>query len=74
MYYIVRRNAFGDYVFWNSRFKNFRYTGGSAYASLDSAKKAFVSIVETYNIDASDVEIVSTETILNSYNQVKSLV
>lgn len=73
MYYIVKKNAFGEYIFWNARVKNFRYNGGSAYASLDGAKKAFSAIVETYNIDASGVEIVSTETILNSYNQVMSL-
>ena len=73
MYYIVKKNVYGDYLFWNSRHKNFRYSGGSAYASLNGAKTAFSAIISTYGIDPSGVEIASQETILNSYNQVTTL-
>ena len=73
MWYIAKKNQYGDYLFWNAHHKNFRYSGGSGYASLDGVKKAFSAIIQTYKIDPAGVEIVSTETILNSYNQVLSL-
>lgn len=72
MHYLVRRNSYGDLLFWSSRHKGFRYDGGSGYASLDSAKKAFSAIMETYNVSAENVEIMSHESILNFYNKVTS--
>ena len=74
IYYIVKRNSYGDYLFWNHRRKNFNYSsaGGSGYASLNSAKTAFSAIINTYGIDPVGIEIASTETILNSYNRVTS--
>jgi hypothetical protein len=72
MWYIVRRNQYNDYLFWNAHHKNFRYAGGSAYASFNGAKAAFRAILQTYGIDPVGIEIASTETILNSYNRVTS--
>lgn len=67
MHYIVKKNANGDYLFWNAKHKNFRYSGGSAYASLDGAKKAFSIIVQNHNLNAAEIEVASAETIINSY-------
>ena len=72
-YYITRKNAYGDYLFWNAHHKNFRYSGGSGYASLNGAKTALRAIIETYNISPVGVEIASAETILNAYNKVTSI-
>lgn len=72
MWYIVKKNPYGDYLFWHSRYKNFQYSGGSSYASFNGAKAAFRAIMETYGIDPVGIEIASTETILNSYNRVTS--
>jgi hypothetical protein len=68
MFYITRKNSWGEYLFWNAHHKNFKYSGGSGYASLNSAKTALSSIIHTYKISPVGVEIASTETILNSYN------
>ena len=73
MYYIAKKNSYGDYLFWHAHHKNFRYSGGSSYASLDSAKKAFSAIISTYNISPVGVEVVSHETVLNNYSKVTSL-
>lgn len=73
MHYLVKRNPYGDLLFWSSRHKGFRYDGGSGYASLESAKKAFSIIIDTYQIQPDLVEIMSTESILNHYNTVTSL-
>jgi hypothetical protein len=73
MWYIVKRNAFGDYLFWHAHHKNFRYSGGSSYASLDGAKKAFSAIISTYNISPVGVEVVSHEAVLNNYNKVTGI-
>lgn len=73
MHYLVRRNAYGDLLFWNSRAKGFRYDGGSSYASLDSAKMAFRAIIEKYKVQSDSIEIMSHESILNHYNTVTSL-
>lgn len=74
MYYITKKNIYGDYLFWSSHAKNFRYSGGSGYASLNSAKQAFSAIIRTYGIDPAGVEIASRETILNDFNRVTSCV
>jgi hypothetical protein len=73
MWYICKKNAYGDYLFWSSRRKNFNYSSGSSYASLDSAKRAFSAIISTYNISPIGVEVVSHEAVLNNYNKVTSI-
>lgn len=73
MYYIIKKNAYGDFLFWNARKKNFSYMGGSKYASQESAVTAFSLIVNTYNISSDNVEIYSHESILNHYQKVTSI-
>jgi hypothetical protein len=72
MHYLVKRNAYGDLLFWNPKRKNFSYSGGCGYASLDSAKTAFRAIMDTYNVSPENVEIMSHESVLNFYNKVTS--
>lgn len=67
MYYLTKKNTSGDYLFWSAHHKNFRYSGGSSYASLEGAKKAYSIIVHNHNLNPAEVEITSAETILNSY-------
>ena len=67
MYYLTKKNSSGDYLFWNSKWKNFRYSGGSSYASLESAKKAYSIIVQNHNLNPAEIEVISAEAILNSY-------
>ena len=73
MYYIVKKNVYGDYLFWSSKRKNFSYSGGSAYASLDSAKKAASIISHNYKIGIQEIEIASHEAIVNHYQTVTSI-
>lgn len=73
MFYLVKRNVYGDLLFYNARKKGFRYDAGSGYASLESAKSAFKILSENNQINSNEVEIFSTESVLNHYNTVTSL-
>lgn len=73
MFYICKKNTFSDYLFWNARTKIFSYSGGTGYASLESAKKAFSIIVEKYRLSSNTIEILSHEAIINSFKKVTSL-
>jgi hypothetical protein len=71
MFYITKYTFDNTVLFWNSRKKNFNYSGGTAYKTYDAADKMRHQIINVYGIKE-NVFVQTQDDILNNYNDQNS--